>query len=364
MRRNQTGVLSVQKRRQIKPLRNIYADPLQRLMILARADLRRSTKLAKSYLVSTVPELSELGCHAIAINDRKFYSALAVTAGRLCGQAVPAAVPAYMDVVHTLSLVHDDIIDQSNLRYGKASVQALWGTKMGVFGGDFMLGRAFLAMSDDGASAIAQILAKALADIAEGEMLQRQTDHCLNTSIDNYFDVIGHKTAPLFRAACEIGAISAYHSNTERKAVAEFGFQFGLIYQIIDDILDFIARPALLGKAAGDDFYGGVMTLPVILAYARSKGAERRFWRHAFHSATPTTVEFQQARTYLLTGGALRDTLDIADRYRVRAQRALLAFDASAERLVLRHLVDWCWARGGRALRLAASSDSVGPDGF
>ena len=191
---------------------------------------------------------------------------------------------ACVEFIHTATLLHDDVVDESALRRGLASANAVFGNKASVLVGDFLFARAFQLMVADGSLKVLDILSRAAATIAEGEVLQLVTQNDLSTTEERYLDVIRGKTAALFAAACQVGAVVAGRPPAQEAALAEYGINLGIAFQLVDDALDYAADQAKLGKTVGDDFREGKITLPVLVAYAagdagrsaRSGGAPSR----------------------------------------------------------------------------------------
>ena len=180
--------------------------------------------------------------------------------------------------MHTATLLHDDVVDESNLRRGKTAARLLWGNEASVLVGDYLLGQAFKMMVDVGSLGALRILSDAAAVIAEGEVMQLVTAKNTETTEDDYLAVIDAKTAALFAAAAEVGAAIADRPKSEAAALRSYGRNLGLAFQLVDDALDYAGDPSTLGKSVGDDFREGKITLPVVLCYRRGNAAERAFW--------------------------------------------------------------------------------------
>ena len=191
---------------------------------------------------------------------------------------------ACVEFIHTATLLHDDVVDESLLRRGLASANAVFGNQASVLVGDFLFARAFQLMVEDGSLVVLGILSRAAATIAEGEVLQLVTQNDLSTSEARYLEVIKGKTAALFAAACEVGAVVADRPQSEAAALAEFGMNLGIAFQLVDDALDYAADQAVLGKTVGDDFREGKITLPVLVAYQAGDAADRDFWRRTIEA--------------------------------------------------------------------------------
>ena len=253
-------------------------DELQRLV---NDDLRVVNELIVKHMHSPVPLIPQLAGHLVAAGGKRLRPMLTLASARMCGYRGGRhhALAACVEFIHTATLLHDDVVDESDLRRGLATANALWGNKASVLVGDFLFSRAFQLMVADGSLRVLEILSGASAVIAEGEVLQLVTSNDTDTSEQAYLDVIRCKTAALFAAACRIGAVVAERPKVEEEALDSYGLNLGIAFQLIDDVLDYSAKQAELGKTVGDDFREGKMTLPVVLAFRRGDEAERGFWR-------------------------------------------------------------------------------------
>ena len=231
------------------------------------------------------------------------------------------------------------------LRRGRATANAVWGNKASVLVGDFLFSRAFQLMVADGSLKVLEILSQASAVIAEGEVLQLVTSNDTETSEQAYLDVIRCKTAALFAAACRIGAVIGGRPKVEEEALESFGLNLGISFQLIDDVLDYSARQAELGKTIGDDFREGKITLPVILAFRRGDETERAFWRRAVEDLEQRDEDLSRVIALLERHGALRDTIARAGRYGATARDALGIFPDGAEKRALLEAIDFAIMR-------------------
>ena len=221
----------------------------------------------------------------MAAGGKRLRPLLTLAATKLCGYTGERHVKlaTCVEFIHTATLLHDDVVDDSELRRGQSSANAIWGNQSSVLVGDFLFSRAFELMVEDGSLKVLQILSRASAVIAEGEVHQLLTSNDTETSEAQYLEVIQAKTAELFAAAARIGAVVADRPDVEEEALRAYGLNLGIAFQLIDDVLDYSARQAELGKTVGDDFREGKITLPVILAFRRGDDGERAFggerWR-------------------------------------------------------------------------------------
>jgi octaprenyl-diphosphate synthase len=294
--------------------------------------------------VSVIPLLAE---HIIAAGGKRLRPLLTVGAARLAGGRGDAALrlAAAVEFIHTATLLHDDVVDSSQLRRGKVAAHLIWGAPSSVLVGDFLFARAFELMVESGSLQALEILARASRVIAEGEVLQLTRAHDLKLSQAIYLEIIGAKTAELFAAAAEAGAVSAGADPRRALALRSYGQSLGLAFQLTDDALDYSGSSETLGKNAGDDFREGKATLPLILAISRTGAREAEFWERVIGRKEQTDADFRRARELVIGTGALDATLDLASDYADTAKRALSLFPAGEWREALDSLADFAVSR-------------------
>jgi octaprenyl-diphosphate synthase len=320
---------------------------LDGLMALARADMAKVDALIRRHMESPVPVIPALADHLIAGSAKRLRPLLAIAAARLAGARDDACLKlaAAVEFIHTATLLHDDVVDSSELRRGRVAAHLIWGAPSSVLVGDFLFARAFELMVGAGSMPALDILARASRVIAEGEVLQLTRAHDLDLSQDVYLEIIRAKTAELFAAAAEAGAVSAGASPERARALRQYGENLGLAFQLVDDALDYSGDSETLGKNPGDDFREGKATLPLLLAMARSGPAEREFWIRTVDRREQTEADFARTCELMRQTGALQSTLDLAAGYAERAKGALADFGASAWRPALEDLADVAVAR-------------------
>ena len=300
-------------------------DPLLRLL---GADLARVNQLIVERMHSPVALIPQLAGHIVSAGGKRLRPILTLATARLCGYAGERhlALAAAVEFIHTATLLHDDVVDASELRRGRDTANAVWGNKPAVLVGDFLFARSFELMVEDGSLRILEILSRAAAVIAEGEVRQLVTANDTATTEADYLEVIEAKTAALFAAASRIGAIVADRPPAEEEALDDFGRNLGIAYQLIDDMLDFSARQAELGKSVGDDFRDGKITLPIVIAFARGDAEERGFWRRTLERGEQLPGDLERAIRLLARHGALDETAARARGYAGAAAAALAPF--------------------------------------
>jgi octaprenyl-diphosphate synthase len=315
----------------VVPLKDETAKPaagLERLRSLVERDLDRVNQVIMDKMQSEVALIPQLASHIVAAGGKRLRPMLTLAAADLCGYQGDRQVSlaACVEFIHTATLLHDDVVDESDLRRGNATANAVFGNQASVLVGDFLFSRAFQLMVADGSLEVLAILSKASAVIAEGEVLQLITTNDTETTEDAYLDVISAKTAALFSAACRVGAIVAEAPKAEVEALDSYGRNLGIAFQLIDDALDYSARQATLGKTVGDDFREGKITLPIVLAFRRGTPEERQFWRRCLEDMEQTEDDLDRAQELIQSHDALADTIERARHYGARARDALAIF--------------------------------------
>ena len=287
------------------------------LAALVDDDLKAVNVAILERMESPVALIPQLAGHIIAAGGKRLRPVLTLASAQLCGYQGQRHIPlaACVEFIHTATLLHDDVVDQSGLRRGLETANAVWGNKASVLVGDFLFSRAFQLMVEDGSLKILKILSDASAIIAEGEVQQLMTANDTSTDETTYLDVIRSKTAALFAAACQVGAVVAERPEAEEEALRRFGLNFGMAFQLIDDVLDYNADQGELGKAVGDDFRDGKVTLPVVLAFARADESERAFWRRCIEDLDQGEADLGQAQALMQRHGALAAAQERARSY-------------------------------------------------
>jgi octaprenyl-diphosphate synthase len=298
---------------------------------------------------SRVPVIPRLAEHLISAGGKRLRPLLTLAAARASGATgditAPVKLAASVEFIHTATLLHDDVVDASDLRRGKVAAHLIWGAPSSVLVGDFLFARAFELMVDTGQMRALGILARASSVIAEGEVLQLTRAHDLNLDQDTYLQIISAKTAELFAAAAEAGAVVSGASETDIQALRAYGLNLGLAFQLTDDALDYGGKTETLGKNAGDDFREGKATLPLLLAMARTGAAETAFWERTVGRLDQTDADFLRARDLILSTGALDASLDLAVDYAETAKAALAVFPNNDWRQALEALADFSVSR-------------------
>ncbi len=305
------------------------------LVDLTKPGMDRVNQLILSKAGSDVQMIPEVANHLISSGGKRLRPMLTLASAALFDYQGDADVKLATSVefMHTATLLHDDVVDESDLRRGKSTARMIWGNQASVLVGDFLLGQAFRMMVDVGSLDALDVLSTAATVIAEGEVLQLSVAKNMETTEDDYLQVIRAKTAALFAAAAEVGPIIAHADKGGRNALKSYGMNLGLAFQLVDDALDYGGKSAELGKNTGDDFREGKITLPVILAYRRGTAAERAFWREAIEGGKSDDAQLDKAMGLITKYHGLADTIARAVHYGEMARDALAPLPRAPGRL-------------------------------
>ncbi|MEM6710723.1 MAG: polyprenyl synthetase family protein [Pseudomonadota bacterium] len=331
------------------PLHSTPADmtgraTLDGVMALSASAMQSVNAMILSRTGSDVQMIPEVAKHLIDSGGKRLRPILTVLCADMFGYQGEGHIrlAASVEFMHTATLLHDDVVDESDMRRGKPAARMVWGNQASVLVGDFLLGQAFQMMVEVGSLDALDVLSRASAIIAEGEVLQLTTAKNTATTEADYLKVIGAKTAALFSAACEVGPIVAHLGERERTALRAYGENLGLAFQLVDDALDYGGKADSLGKDVGDDFRERKVTLPVILAYSRAEGDERAFWDRVIVDGTQNDGDLERAMTLVQVRGGLSDTIARAQSYADAASETLDIFPASQHKQALLDAVAFC----------------------
>jgi octaprenyl-diphosphate synthase len=326
---------------------DLGATPVDRLQGLLAADMEAADRLIHERAGSSITLIPELARHLIDSGGKRLRPLLTLAAARLCDYRGNHHIhlAAAVEFIHTATLLHDDVVDESALRRGKVAANIVWGNKPTILVGDYLFSRAFQLMVDAGSLRVLDILSTAATIIAEGEVLQLKSANNLGTRESDYLKVVSAKTAALFAAAAEAGATIADASPEVARAFHTYGQNLGIAFQLIDDALDYSGRQAQMGKSVGDDFREAKVTLPVILALERADAGARAFWQRVIESGLQHDGDLKRAIGYVEETGAIRETRARARRYAESACDALNILAPSALRKALLDVAEFCVAR-------------------
>jgi octaprenyl-diphosphate synthase len=323
------------------------AAALEPLMRLVRDEMAEVNAIILSQARSDVALIPELAQHLINSGGKRLRPMLTIGAAKMCGYGGDGHIKlaASVEFMHTATLLHDDVVDESDMRRGKKTARMLWGNQASVLVGDFLLGQAFRMMVDVGSLGALKILSEASAVIAEGEVMQLAASKNMATTEEQYLSVILAKTAALFSAAAEIGAVITNRSAEEQAALRLYGTNIGLAFQLIDDALDYSGEAARLGKRVGDDFREGKITLPVVLSYRRGSQDERAFWRRTLQDGAIEDGDLEEAIALMYRHNVIEETIERACLYGKEAREALHIFPKSEARNALLQAIEFSISR-------------------
>ncbi len=320
---------------------------IQDLIDLTAADMGEVNKLILSKAGSDVAMIPEVANHLISSGGKRLRPMVTLAAAQMFGYSGLGHVKLATSVefMHTATLLHDDVVDESDMRRGKKTARTIWGNQASVLVGDFLLGQAFRMMVEVGSLDALDILSSAASIIAEGEVMQLAAAKNLETTEDEYFAVIRSKTAALFSAAAEVGPVIAHATRADRSALRSYGMNLGLAFQLIDDALDYGGDSKKLGKNVGDDFREGKVTLPVILCYRRGTAEERGFWKRSIEENVADDAALERATALMARHGAVADTIGRARHFGEIARDALAPLPATPQKAALLDVIDFCISR-------------------
>ncbi|WP_406721439.1 polyprenyl synthetase family protein [Thioclava litoralis] len=322
--------------------------PHDRLAQALAGDMEAVNALIREKMASKhAPRIPEVTAHLVEAGGKRLRPMLTLAAARICGYNGPYHVhlAATVEFIHTATLLHDDVVDESAQRRGRPTANLLWDNKSSVLVGDYLFARAFQLMTEPDNMRVLGILSNASAVIAEGEVLQLTAAQDLSTTEDTYLQVIRGKTAALFSAATQVGGVLAEADETAEKALFDYGDALGIAFQMVDDLLDYGGVTDVIGKNTGDDFRERKLTLPVIKAVAAADQTERAFWSRVIEKGDQQDGDLEQAMALMAKHGTLAATRDAAILWADQARAALSALPAHPLRDMLDDLADYVVAR-------------------
>ena len=324
------------------------SKPHERLADLLGGEMAAVNDLIRERMASEhAPRIPEVTAHLVEAGGKRIRPMLTLAAARLCGYQGDDHVKlaATVEFIHTATLLHDDVVDESNQRRGRPTANLLWDNKSSVLVGDYLFARSFQLMVETGSLRVLDILANASATIAEGEVLQLTAAANLATTEEIYLQVVRGKTAALFAAACEVGGEISGVSAEQVVALRTYGDALGIAFQIADDLLDYGGDTGATGKNVGDDFRERKLTLPVIKAVAAGDETELAFWSRVIEKGDQRDGDLDEALRLIAKHGAMEATRSDALAWSARAREALAVLPDHDLRGVLADLADYVVAR-------------------
>jgi len=325
-------------------LADTATKPHDRLKDYLAEDMAAVNRLIRTRMASDhAPRIPEVTAHLVEAGGKRIRPMMTLAAARLCGYGGDdhQKLAATVEFIHTATLLHDDVVDESGQRRGRPTANLLWDNKSSVLVGDYLFARSFQLMVETGSLRVLDILANAAATIAEGEVLQLTAAQNLATTEEIYAQVIRGKTAALFEAATEVGGVIAGAPDAQVRALARYGDALGMSFQIVDDLLDYGGAAGAMGKNAGDDFRERKLTLPVIKAVARADAGERTFWTRTIEKGDQREGDLEEALRLMRAHGTLEETRAEALRHAGEARGALIGLPDHPLRDMLADLADF-----------------------
>lgn len=323
-------------------------QPLERLTELLGPDMKQVNELILKSMESEVPLIPKLAHYLIAAGGKRIRPLLTLACAKAVNAPMHKAYPlaAAVEFIHTATLLHDDVVDESSQRRGQKAANIVFGNQASVLVGDFLFSKSFQLMVDGGSLEILRILSNAAATIAQGEVMQLTTANDIKTTMESYLNVISGKTAALFAASCEVGPVLAAVSPAQISAAREYGTNIGIAFQIVDDALDYSADQNKLGKTVGDDFREGKMTAPVIFSLQEATQEEKDFWSRTIGQKKQNNHDLETAISIMKKRGALEKTMTLAKSYSNKAKESLNQFPACEIASILDDLAQFTISRG------------------
>ena len=295
-------------------------------------------------IINSLPLIKEIASHLILSGGKRLRPLLTACCFQMCNSRNHKhnhiGLAAAVEFIHAATLLHDDVVDKSKNRRGSLTANEVWGNKTSLLVGDFLFSRAFQLMAKYGNISVLKILSDTSVVISEGEILELNNDKDPTINEDIYFKVINGKTASLFSAACQVGAMSASDNDEKVNALKSFGTNFGMSFQLIDDTIDYSSSSKMLGKNIGDDFKEGKVTLPIILAYLRSNIEEKKFWKKTITELQQKKNDLNKAINIINKYNCIEDTIERAKHFANIAKDSLGTFKNNKHKEILINLVN------------------------
>jgi octaprenyl-diphosphate synthase len=310
-------------------------------------DLTELESTIQKLVTTRIMFIKEIVNHIIRSGGKRVRPILVILAARLCGYKDQEHIPyaAIIEFIHTATLLHDDVVDNAKTRRGSSTANTVWGNEPSVLVGDFLFSKSFELMAFSGNEEIVKVMSKATTCLAEGEILELLKTSDPETEETEYMEIIGNKTASLFSAACEVGAILGNVDREKRRALRDFGYNLGMAFQLTDDILDYVSDDVVLGKRVGTDLKEGKVTLPLIHALKHGTDKEKGYVAAVLNKAKVTPRDFERARKLIQKHGGVDYTSKVTKQFVDDAKGFLQVFKPSAYKESLLALADYMLAR-------------------
>jgi len=330
------------------PLKKEIDNSYLRLKNLVGSKFENVTQRIKFKLASEINLIHKMTDYHVKSGGKRIRPLLTLASAKLCGYKDgnrDVNLAACIELIHNATLLHDDVIDNSNLRRGIKTANSVWGNQSSILVGDYLFSRCFEMMVEDGSQEVLKLLSSTSSRIAQGEVLQLEHKGEIDMLEETYFNIINMKTAALFAAATRVGACLGNKSKKEKDALESYGKNLGLAFQIADDALDYFSSKNIFGKEIGKDFYEGKTTLPLIIIFQRANIKERNFLKEIFKKKKRTEDDFSKTLTLINKYKAVQATFKRAEYFVNIAYDALGIFNYSEEKKVLQNLTEFSMNR-------------------
>lgn len=310
-------------------------------------DLAKLESTIQQLITTKIGFIKEIVNHIIRSGGKRVRPILIILTARLCGYTGEKHIPyaAIIEFIHTATLLHDDVVDNAQTRRGSSTANIVWGNEPSVLVGDFLFSKSFELMTHNGNEEILKIMSEATTALAEGEILELLKTCDADTSEEEYFEIINNKTASLFAAACEVGAILGKVNRRKREALRDFGYNLGMAFQLTDDVLDYVSYDAVLGKRVGTDLKEGKITLPLIRTLKLSSEKEKTYISNVLTKARVTARDFERVSNIIKKHDGVQYTVDTTRRFISKAKENLASFRPSPYKESLLTLADYILSR-------------------
>jgi len=315
---------------------------MESVVRLIEGDLKILEQSIQKLVTTRVSFIKQIVTYIINSGGKRIRPILVILASRLSGYKGDRHIPyaAIIEFIHTATLLHDDVVDNAKTRRGNSTVNTVWGNEPSVLVGDFLYSKSFELMAEDGNPEILRTISKATTALSEGEILELLKTSDVETTEEEYFEVVGNKTAVLFSAACEIGALLGSTGEVQRNALRSFGYDLGIAFQLKDDILDYTSYDAILGKNVGTDLKEGKVTLPLIYALRSATDRDRAYAGKVLQKSNMTQRDFDGVRKIIEKHNGIQYTSDMAIKHITAARNYLEVFENSPYKEALLALAD------------------------
>ncbi|MCX5816250.1 MAG: polyprenyl synthetase family protein [Proteobacteria bacterium] len=320
---------------------------MENVMKLIEPDLTKLEVSINRLVTTKVGFIKEIVNHIIKSGGKRVRPVLVILSARLCGHKDDEHIPyaAIVEFIHTATLLHDDVVDNAQTRRGASTANTIWGNEASVLVGDFLYAKSFELLADEGNDKIFGVMASTTKSLSEGEILELIRTSDIETSEEDYFEIIGNKTAVLFSVACEIGAILGKVDSNKKSSLKNFGYNLGMAFQLQDDILDYTSYDNVLGKRVGTDIKEGKVTLPLIYAIKSSNDKEKFSIQKVLKKSNVTVKDFESVRKIILKYGGIEYAINTTKKYTEAAKGCLNAFGASPYKEALLTITDYMLSR-------------------